>query len=219
MIRYQIPKAFLPGFRALSQINSEEAAELAARVEKLPVGADVKEFQIAIKEETGLSETSFLSANAIFSLGGLLLDDEGEVEQLAEDLSDAFCKGSKEEVSPAQKEQLRQNLITIFKKAENLKKTFKAYQLLLENTHNYQKSRVITDMRLIFEDDFNKVPQSGLIIHQLKLEYLENNEQKAFFITLDSNNILKLKEDLNRAIEKEACIKRDYDKVHFINIR
>lgn len=74
-------------------------------------------------------------------------------------------------------------------------------------------------MRLIFEDDFNKFPQSGLIIHQLKLEYLENNEQKAFFITLDSNNILKLKEDLNRALEKEASIKRDYDKVHFINIR
>lgn len=221
MMRYKIPKDFLPGFQALSRLKKQESEKLAVILGKLPVGSNVQELQSAIQKNKKLSEDALTSAETIFSLGGLLLEkkEDDSINQVAEDLTNAFVKESDVGIDPKQKKQLSQNLLILFEKADNLKKTFKAYQLLFENTRSFRKSRVITDMRMIFDDDFDKKSQAGLIIHQLKLEYLEANMSKEFFISLDNDDVLELREELKRALEKEDCIKRDFDQVQFINIK
>lgn len=216
---YQIPKSFLPGFEAISRLNHEEVILLAEALEQLPVGFGFQEFKAEIREKEGISETALIAANSIFSFGGLLLKNKDPLEQLAEDLSDAFQQEQKDDFKPEQIEQLKQNLIILFNKAENIEKTFKAYQLLSENAHNYQDSRVITDVRMIFDEDIQTTNQTGLIIHQLKLEYLENNQVKSFFISLDNDDLLKLKEELNRATEKEDSIGKNNPNINFIKLR
>ncbi|MBK5214510.1 MAG: hypothetical protein JJE55_12715 [Flavobacteriaceae bacterium] len=220
-MKYKIPKNFLSGFQILSQLDKKEIEELAKLLGELPVGSNVQEFQSAIQTNKELSENALKSADTIFSLGGLLLEIKADdsLNQVAEDLTNAYAKEGEEEIGTEQREQLIHNLLIVLQKAENLKKTFKAYRLLFENTRSFRKSRVMTDMRMIFDDDFQKKNQTGLIIHQLKLEYIEDNTSKEFFISLDNDDVLKLSEELKRSLEKEECIKRDFDQVQFINIK
>lgn len=220
-MRYKIPNDFLSGFKALSHLKKKEIERLAELLEELPVGSSVQEFQSAIKSDAGLSEHALTTADAIFSLGGVLREKKADesIEQVAEGLANAYgrvCEGKKDK---GQIEFLSGNLTLLLEKAENLKKTFKAYQLLFENARSYRKSRVITDMRMIFDDDFEKENQTGLIIHQLKLEYVADNELKEFFISLDKDDVLALREELKRSLEKEECIKRDFNEIHFINLK
>lgn len=220
-MRYKIPNEFLSGFKALSQLNKQEIKKLTSLLEKLPVGSSVQEFQSAIKKNKGLSEQALMTADAVFSLGGLLREkkEDDPIGQVAEDLANAYFKQCGEKIESDKLERLSNNLLLLLEKADNLKKTFKAYQLLLENARSYRKSRVITDMRMIFDDDFEKENQTGLVIHQLKLEFVEDNEVKEFFISLDNDDVLSLREELKRSLEKEVCIRRDFDKINFINLK
>lgn len=216
MVRYQIPKIFLPGFNALAQMGSTEVAQMARLLEELPVGTSIDVFKKSIRDH-GLSEKALLSANTIYSLPGLLTGEEDEKAQLAKDLSDAFEQQSEEKIAGGLKEQLQQHLHTILTSSGNLQKTFKAVRLLHENVHSYQKSSVVTDVRFIFDEDFGNPIKSGLIIHQLKLQYLQNNEDKEFYISMDRSDLMKLKANLNRALDKESAIKKENNKVNFIN--
>ena len=221
MTRYKIPTDFLPGFKTLSQLPEKEVVKLAEILESMPVGMDVQDFRSAIKKEEGLSDESLLPVDAIFSLGGLLLEKKADesVEQLAEDLANAYGRECEETIESGIIDHLSKNLLLLFERSDNLKKTFKAYHLLFENARNYRKGSIVTDMRMIFDDDFEKQHQAGLIIHQMKLEYVENNSLKEFFISLDRDDVIALRKELKRSLDKEECIKRDFDKIQFIEIK
>lgn len=218
MVRYQIPEVFIPGFHTLAQMSNTEVEKIARLLEELPVGTGISEIKKSIRDH-GFSEEALLSANAIYSLPGLLSGEEDEKVQLAKDLSDAFEQQSEEKIAEGLKEQLQQHLHTILNSSGNLQKTFKAVRLLHENAHSYQKSSVVTDVRFIFDEDFGKPIKSGLIIHQLKLQYLQNNEDKEYFISMDRSDLMKLKANLNRALDKESAIKKENNKVNFINFK
>jgi len=53
----------------------------------------------------------------------------------------------------------------------------------------------------------NKIPAGALIVHTLKLEYKQGNEEKDFYIALDTNDVKKLREQLDRAEQKAESIK------------
>jgi hypothetical protein len=218
-MRYKVPNDFFPGFKVLSGLKEDEVEMLAILLEELPSGFNVQEFKSAIKIDERFSDKTSISADAIFSLGGLLLDKRAEdsLAHVAQELANAFVLESDGERE--QTKNLSRNLLLLFNKSDKLIKTFKAYHLLFENTRSYKQSRVISDIRMTFNDNFDEKNKTALIIHQLKLEYVSNNELKEFFISLDKNDILDLRDELNRSLEKEGCIKRDFDKINFINLK
>lgn len=218
MNRYQIPQNLLAGFEILAQLSLSEAKELAQILQHFSVGGNPSELQKDLKNKSFV-KNAVLLANTLFSFGELLLNNKGKLKFLAEDLSNAFKQECKDKVSNKEGEQLVQNLLELFRNGENLTRTFKAFQLLSENSHIYRRSRVFTDIRTIFDEECDQALKDGLIIHRLKLEYVANNEFKEIFMSLDYNDILNLEKQLKRAKEKEAQIKKNYSNLHFIHIK
>jgi hypothetical protein len=219
MIKFQIPDLFFSGFNAISELTTEDAGKIVKLLDEVPVGISLQEFQ----ERFRTDETSELKqeiAEIVFSFGSILANKKtGEdIPELALGLTNAF-KEKKEDVADEVVEQLNNNLLTIFKNAENLKKTFKAFQLLSANAHIYRGSKIMTDIRMLFEDDVENAPKCGVVLHQLKIEYLENEELKSFFVCLDKEDVISLTDSLQRALKKEESINRNQDKINFIRIK
>lgn len=213
MIKYQIPPVFIEGFKTLSQLPREEVNRIGDVLNELHPGSNAEKFENELKK-AGISVKGVTTSKALFSLGQLLLKSAEPLEDLVRNITDSIVDKNGE----MDGELLENNLLIILKNAGNLKKTFKIYQLLSENAHTYRSAKIVTDIRLVFGDNLENAADSGVIIHQLKLEYLKDNHKQSFFISLDSGDVQRLLETLNRAIEKENCIKRDNENIHFINI-
>jgi len=76
--------------------------------------------------------------------------------------------------------------------------TAKAWDLLLENEHNFRSSRVLTDLRPIFVHGHD-TPRAGLVLHQLRVTHGNQHSDQDTIITLDDLDLLELMETLNRA--------------------
>jgi hypothetical protein len=82
----------------------------------------------------------------------------------------------------------------------------KSSYLLTQHERVFQEARVFTDVRPIFSEDAQVSPIGGLIVHQLRIAYFEDNELKEFFVALDMDDIDKLRTQLNRADAKARSI-------------
>ena len=97
------------------------------------------------------------------------------------------------------------------------KQTIKGFQLLQDNQKNIIDSKINTDIRLVFDEDIdNTKVENAVIIHNLVLEYIENNEIKELFFSLNTNDLIDLKETVQRAIQKESVLRRP-DKIASLN--
>src|SRR5215210_3823930 len=83
----------------------------------------------------------------------------------------------------------------------------RAGNLSLENEHSLTDTRVITDIRPVFEEENPKAsPRGAVIVHTLKIRYRANNEVREFFVTLDDNDVSELSEQLERASSKAESL-------------
>ena len=76
-----------------------------------------------------------------------------------------------------------------------------------ENPNHYLKSHLITDLRYIFYSEPTEIPDYALIKHTLKLNYFSNKKLQEIFITLDNEDLKELKQNIERAIEKEKTLR------------
>lgn len=220
MTKFQIPDAYLTGFTELSKLTTNEAEEISKLLNKAPIGGSIEDYQNIFKE-TNISVNIQEVLETIFSLGSLLMDKKAgsDIVELASDLTSAYIEKKLEKIPDNVAEKLRQNLVTIFQNADNLKKSYKVFRLLSENAHIYRDSRIMTDVRLLFEDEVEIAPHCGVVLHQLKIEYLENEKPKSFFVCLDNEDVLKLIENLQRALKKEESIKANQADIKFITLK
>jgi hypothetical protein len=219
MTKFQIPEAFLPGFTELSKLSSDDAEKIGTLLNQIPVGATIQDFREAFTE-ADLPENIQVTAETVFSMGALLAGETGgDIAELTAGLSKAFQERNQGKITDEETQQLKRNLLIILKNGDNLKKTYKAYQLFSENARIYRNSRVMTDIRLLFNDEPDSNPRSGLIVHQVKIEFVENEEPKSFFVSLDREDLINLSENLQRALKKEESIKRNQDTINFLTLK
>jgi hypothetical protein len=76
-----------------------------------------------------------------------------------------------------------------------------------EHQHIFLSSRILTDIRPVFDDDAENV-SAALIHHNLKITYQSNDEQKTFFVALDNYDIDALIANLEKAKKKRSLIKK-----------
>ena len=81
---------------------------------------------------------------------------------------------------------------------------------ILDTTRNQERlfleSRILTDIRTIFKSDLVE-PLGAAITQVLKIEYLESNQRKDFFVALEPEDIEQLYSQLNRARQKADSLK------------
>jgi len=219
MAKFQLSRQILPGFEAISKLTNGDIAELSEVCRNVFVGASPSTF---IKQVRALSHIDGINriATTLFGLVGILATDDSREEELASDLADSYNDSRLEaELQEEDLRRLKANLLILFSSLANQRLTFKAHTLLTDNENIYQNAKFLSDIRLVFDDDIQEIKRNAVVIHQLKLSYKIGDNDKDFFISLDSLDLIKLKSQIERAIEKERLIKHDYsDKITFIEL-
>lgn len=79
--------------------------------------------------------------------------------------------------------------------------TAKAIELAREHGNMLRRSRVIEDVRPVFDDAREKI-EGAIVLHTLRLEYLGDARSRSISIALDSGDLRALRQECERALEK-----------------
>jgi hypothetical protein len=105
-------------------------------------------------------------------------------------------------LKPERRDIFKQRITRLLAPSSSLAITARAVDVLTEHERIFTSARIITDIRSVFSDPSEK-PSAAFIVHMLNIHYRQGREKKEFFVALDSDDIAKLKEVLDRA-EKKA---------------
>lgn len=84
------------------------------------------------------------------------------------------------------------NYLKLFLSADGkARNTIKSTLLSHEGEKNYVDSRIISDIRIVFDDNINNPATMRSDFHQMKIAYQHANEIKEFFVTLDLKDLHK----------------------------
>jgi len=85
--------------------------------------------------------------------------------------------------------------------------TGKAQEIMWGHGQNYRDAHVVSQIRPVFYHDATRFTESAVIIHELRLDLRQGGQDSSFHLTIDSSGILKLRDVLQRALDKEENLR------------
>lgn len=208
MAKYSIPSPFKKGFIILSETEFELIKEMADILKPLPAGMGIENITKNIKDGLGdkMEENDIEEIiSAFFSLVRFSKENAIDFNEFVEDIAESMTIS--EEFKIEESDLLKDNLLYLYECRDNILLTIKANELLGEFDKLFIDCRILSDIRIIFNEDLDKQEQVAVAVHQLKLDYVKHGESQQTFFALDSNDLRKLKIAIERALEKDKNIK------------
>lgn len=219
MAKYIIPKQFLPGFELIMQLSKKQLDAMKNALIKAPIGSKPEEIAQNLEGEIKYNIIDIRNIlSTIFSLISLYVREGISKSEFIEDILASYTE-NKPEIKENDKEKLENNLTILLEADGNIKHTIKALTLQRENEKVFIDSRILSDIRIVFEENIENTSQCAIILHHLKIEYYENDEYKEFFVTLDKKDLKQLNDSVERAINKDNLIRnKTYKVFSFIDL-
>jgi len=215
MARFNIPDEHKKGFEYFISLDDDLREKLIDEIERAPIGLSPIKLaaHLSLKTEIKKNELNAI-VETLFSLYGAKENTGIELnvflEGIIEALSEIGLKPDKRLKSQLQK----------FLGLRGFYITFKAINLATEKEKILIGSTILTDIRPVFDERNGLDIKCSLITHSLKIEYREDSDFKEIYFALDSNDLIKLKEYIFRAEEKEAVVRRKFENsnISFLDI-
>ena len=192
-----------------TDVETLEAAEIALRDQPLTLHPDALSEALSERAQIDLSATR-LVVSVLWRLAlvqrRLGLNTAAFVQGLGVALRDAPGDGWRAEDGEALAERT-QVLERLLHADGPLASGAKAGALLFEQQLVLCNSRVVTDVRPVFDEAANLV-QAFVPFHTLALTCHEGGETREFHIAMDLNDVAELREHLERAERKEEVLTR-----------
>ncbi len=219
----KIPDSALPGFLSISEESTENIEQLAAFLNDMPVGMSMDNVNEHVSANLKIEHSRSI-IQTLLSMSDLIQSHKGERESLAADLALSFKLAIEEDddensFSYEEENKLREHLSIILKSCRNFLLTLKSIDLARVDDLIYQESMIVTDIRVLFDDDLESSNRYGVMIHRLKIEHSKSGRRSESVFSLDLQDLNELKGKIERAIKKEQLLKQDYDStIHFIDV-
>lgn len=220
MKSYSIPRIYFPGFQRIISLSQVELSELSSLIENLKVGESLQNVLIDRQDfQNSLSNEDIHDIfRSLISLVGIFESSKRDIDDFTTRFSDSYLISN----DSAEKDDgiiLKKNLSVLLKNFDSIRISTKAQEIILENTHNFSDSRIVSDIRLVFDSQLNENKKYAVIVHSLKLEYTKKESLKELFIALDLSDLETLKQVIDRAIEKDFIIREGNHNFDFIEIQ
>lgn len=108
-------------------------------------------------------------------------------------------------ISESQQKQLRERLPN-FLRLDLLAVTAKAFSVMGSHERVVLKTQILTDIRPVFGENDSEKPEAAAIIHTLRITYRQDGEEMDFFAAMDTEDVHKLRDVLERADKKAAGV-------------
>jgi hypothetical protein len=215
MANYSIPNRFLPGFELIHSLDSSQIEEVIRSLNLINIGDGPNVLaDILVENDKIKNVDTNLISRTIFSIINLVQEDD--INNIVPELSKSFSLSSQigNKDNPTE---LIPRLELIIKSSAKISLSIKALQVRSEYKNVIQDSKIITDIRVIFEDNLYADKKNAIIVHNLKLEYLDDQEPRDLYFAMDKQDLLKLRETIDRALVKEESI-RNSKELSYINV-
>jgi len=207
MAKYNIPEHVKEGFSILIKSSRDKIESLINELSNAPKGLSPLELSDYLFKKDVYSKNEAKEIVAVLtSLYRLKERENRSINEIAEDICIALKETSNDKLKPkAEFEKVIIQLLSL----KIIGATLKALSLQTEYYNTFCNARIITDVRPVFDDDIDKQIETGIIVHNLKIDYHKGGveDHKEFFVALDNNDLKKLKEQIIRAEKKEKSIK------------
>lgn len=200
-----IPEDYQTGFEKLSKLNEGVFEEIKNALEKISFASSIDDLLMKIHESTDFDldvDGIFISISSVVSF----IESKDAINEMANDITNLSIEY--ELIKDDQKRDYLNKLEYLLSNKQ-IYYASKAEDLLNDYGNAFILSRVVSDIRPVFDIDLNEDIKAAMIIHNLTIHYQSNNEpfHKNITITLSPKNIKELREILNKAELKEINLK------------
>ncbi len=206
MAKISIPDEVREGFALISEMKTSDVNTLAEILSGIDAGEKMDDVLERLSEV--FESKSRILLQTIVSFSGLLEKDDATASEVAENLTESFFENSKK--SNESIEVLQNNLNIILSNVGSLLKNINSRRSTFDNESILRSSKLITDLRILFQDDLSDKNRDAIILHKLHVQYEHNFNDKELYFTLDVKDLNRLKSEIEKAIEKDQIIREDY---------
>lgn len=148
---------------------------------------------------------------ALFRIYALIDITHETIDSLVSVFIDAFKEFDDKKVKQASDKNIKsfqEFLKKMLSLHDSLGVRAKAYRLLPDQQHLFIRSEIYSDIRPVFRPDNPDLkPSAAVIIHSLKITYRESGKTQEIYLGLDSEDLQKLHDTVERAIKKHETLK------------
>jgi hypothetical protein len=211
----EIPEKALPDLKRLVELDGMLFEQLLTAIsESGPTLTSAKFYsQIAAKAPNVEEATISSIIRAAFSLYSGMQKAKASLtpEELADGVANSSLIAKHTELSPDFKRTLSSRLGRLLKFNKVIAVTSKAFDVMTEHDKIFCDARILSDIRPVFADNPDTA-DAAVIIHNLQIGFHQQGTHHEVYVALDTDDILKLKEIVERAEIKtkalEAILKR-----------
>jgi hypothetical protein len=209
--RLRIPKAEGPVLKLLATMPDDAFSQLAAALSQLPESLEPDSAPTRIAGQVTSLDPADTKAIVESLLTMYVISDRlgVDVPTFVDSIRRSIDESTElADFEPREKDQLLSRLAILLRYDEGIGLSSKALGLSGEYGNLFVRSRILTDMRPVFGSNLVAGPQGAIISHTLHIEcHQADGEHTSFFITMDSSDLDDLREQLDRAVQKETALR------------
>jgi hypothetical protein len=208
----RIPKEDLPAVRAIMDLPADSFDSLVAALkDTAPTFTPQQLSKILLPKLKGFTESDlFEILNTACALYFIRTTRRLTTESLAQAVSQSLPDPLPENPIPKEKrQQLKDRLAILLSLEGSLAVTAKAVDVRTEQERVFCNTRIISDIRAVFTSSETSAP-AAMIIHNLQIGYhhsAEGNKHQEFYVSMDMEDLVKLKKEIERAEKKTETLK------------
>ncbi|MGI8882929.1 MAG: hypothetical protein ACR2IA_01625 [Pyrinomonadaceae bacterium] len=206
----RIPEDYQSGLARVVSLSNNDINELLTIFENTPVILNGKKFNQELLPKITFLE-SVEARNLIETIGSLYeLRNQLDLttEEFVDEITDVMkeSQNKKLKLTESNYKKFKQRLTDLLA-IKTLALRSKAVNLIVDHSVIFQDAKIVSDIRPIFGLNIEESPIGSVIIHNLKIEYKQNDEIKNFYIALDEKDITTLLGLLKRTQTKSESLK------------
>lgn len=206
-----IPNRVVKGFSVIARLQEDDIEKLISVLNDIELSSSLENVSESFQDFLDKDSADEL-VKVILSFKGLLNSEESSSEELADRLLISFIElyGDEEPLDVDEQEVLRYNLIKILSNYNKLKIFIKSKELTYSNENILRDFEFITDLRIIRdESDSNNI--QGVLIYKMSLTYTNSGDSKDLYLSLDLEDLKKLKTDIEKVITGDREIRESFN--------
>lgn len=216
MATYRIPEYVKEGFSIIIKSPPKKFDTLINVLNKVPkrlLPSELSDY--LLKKKIYSEKQSSKIVDVLASLYRLKESETKSINEIVENICQALRETNDVNLKP--RPNFEKSLTSLLS-LKTIGASFKALGLLTDYEKTFVDSRIILDIRPVFDDNLDNKIETGVIVHNLRIEYHKGKDtHEEIFLALDSNDLNKLKEQILRALKKEKSIKLNLkDNFNFI---
>ncbi len=203
-----IPERYKDGYIGLWSIDKGDFDAIITSLGKVPLVATINGLAKSVSDDSKVDlpdiHEIFLSIDSLITLLDKKISKYDIVEQVTSVINDSELIKFSEE---ATEENFKSRIYALLGN-EKVYYASKANELITDNGVVFLDSKIVTDIRPIFDIVLEDSPKVGLITHTLQIHYrtCESSNHQSIYLALASLDIVTLKDVLERAIVKEKSL-------------